>query len=122
MKSHKDLDVWKKSMELVTNIYRLTRGFPQEEQYGLSSQIRRSAISIPSNIAEGAARNSDKEYKHFLYISLGSASELETQLLIAENLGFLNVESNLQHDISAIRKMLTGLISYVNKKKKPGTV
>jgi len=122
MQSHKDLDVWKKSMALVTSIYRMTRGFPQEEQYGLSSQIRRSAVSIPSNIAEGAARNSDKEYKQFLYISLGSASELETQLLIAENLGFVTVGTNLQNEISAIRKMLTGLISYVNKKKKPGTV
>ena len=100
----------------------MTRGFPQEEQYGLSSQIRRSAVSIPSNIAEGAARNSDKEYKQFLYISLGSASELETQLLIAENLGFVTVGTNLQNEISAIRKMLTGLISYVNKKNKPGTV
>jgi len=122
MNSHKDLDVWKKSMELVTNIYRLTRGLPQDEQYGLSSQIRRSAISIPSNIAEGAARNSDKEFKQFLYIALGSASEVETQLLIAENLGFMNIGNKLLDDISAIRKMLTGLISYVNKKKKPGTV
>ena len=117
MQSHKDLDVWKRSMKLVTNIYRLTRDFPQEEQYGLSSQIRRSAISIPSNIAEGAARNSTKEYKQFLYISLGSVSEIETQILIAEKLGFLKAGNSLLEDVSAIRKMLAGLISYVARKK-----
>jgi four helix bundle protein len=120
MKSHKDLDVWKKSMELVTSIYRLTRGFPQEEQYGLSSQIRRSAISIPSNIAEGAARNSDREYKQFLYIALGSASEVETQLIIAEKLGFADSTQILQTNIADIRKMLTGLIAYVSKRKLNG--
>ncbi len=119
MHSHKDLDVWKRSMELVTNIYRLTRDFPHEELYGLSSQIRRSAISIPSNIAEGAARNSSKEYKQFLYISLGSVSEIETQILIAEKLGFLKAEHSLMEDVSAIRKMLTGLISYVSKRQIP---
>lgn len=117
MKSHKDLDVWKKSMEMVANIYRLTRQFPSDEQFGLTSQIRRSAISIPSNIAEGAARNSDKEFKHFLYIALGSASEVETQLLIAEKLGFLESAGFFQSEISDIRKMLTGLISYVTKRK-----
>ncbi|MCJ7524178.1 MAG: four helix bundle protein [Candidatus Aminicenantes bacterium] len=117
MQSHKDLDVWKRSMELVVNIYRLTRDFPHEEQFGLSSQIRRSAISIPSNIAEGAARNSAKEYKQFLYISLGSVSEIETQILIAEKLGFLKTKNSLLEDVSDIRKMLTGLISYVSKKQ-----
>ena len=122
MKSHKDLDVWKKSMEMVANIYRLTRQFPSDEQYGLSSQIRRSAISIPSNIAEGAARNSDKEFKQFLYIAQGSAAEVETQLIIAEKLGFLDSARNFQSDISDIRKMLTGLISYVSKRKTIGKV
>jgi four helix bundle protein len=122
MKSHKDLDVWKKSMEMVANIYRLTRQFPSDEQYGLSSQIRRSAISIPSNIAEGAARNSDKEFKQFLYISLGSAAEVETQLIIAEKLGFLDSADIFQNDISDIRKMLTGLISYVSKRNTMGKV
>jgi len=116
MKSHKDLDVWKKSMEMVAKIYRMTRQFPSDEQYGLSSQIRRSAISIPSNIAEGAARNSDKEFKQFLYIALGSAAEVETQLIIAEKLGFMDSADVFQNDISDIRKMLTGLISYVSKR------
>jgi S23 ribosomal protein. len=117
MKSHKDLDVWKKSMEMVAYIYRLTRQFPSDEQFGLTSQIRRSAVSIPSNIAEGAARNSDKEFKQFLYIALGSASEVETQILLAEKLGFLESAGTFQNDISDIRKMLTGLISYVSKRK-----
>ena len=117
MQSHKDLNVWKKSMEFVQNIYRLTRKFPQEEQYGLSAQMRRSAISIPSNIAEGAARNSKKEFKPFLYISLGSAAEIETQLEIAEGLGYISDGKTLQTNIIEIRKMLMGLISFVVKKK-----
>ena len=120
MKSHKDLDVWKKSMEMVANIYRLTRQFPNEEQFGLTAQIRRSAISIPSNIAEGAGRNSDKEFMQFLYIALGSASEVETQLLIAEKLGFMESVGTFQNEIADIRKMLTGLISYVSKRKTIG--
>ena len=74
MKSHKDLDVWNKAMELTENIYSLSARFPKKEQYGLISQIRRSAISIPSNIAEGAARNSKKEFIQFLYIAMGSLS------------------------------------------------
>jgi four helix bundle protein len=117
LQSHKDLNVWKKSMEFVQNIYRITREFPKEEQYGLSAQMRRSAISIPSNIAEGAARNSKKEFKQFLYISLGSAAEIETQLEIAEGLGYISNGKSLQTNIMEIRKMLMGLISFVAKKK-----
>ena len=74
--NHKDLDVWKESMNLAREVYLLTQTFPKEERYGITSQIRRSAVSIPSNIAEGAARSSDKEYIQFLYISLGSLAEL----------------------------------------------
>jgi len=81
VKTHRDLDVWKNRIELVKKIYILTKDFPKEEIYTLTSQIRRSAISIPSNIAEGAARNSKKEFIQFLYIALGSAAELETQLI-----------------------------------------
>ena len=84
IKTHKDLDVWKKSMDLVEEVYRFTQGFPGSEQYGLINQIRRCAISVPSNIAEGSARNTSKETTQFCYISLGSLAELETQLLIAE--------------------------------------
>ena len=116
MKSHKDLDVWKKSMDLVAEIYRMTRQFPVEEQYGLTSQLRRSAISIPSNIAEGAGRSSDKEFKQFLSIALGSAAEVETQLILAEKLEICHSTSELQSQLANIRKMLAGLSSYLSKK------
>ena len=88
IKTHKDLDVWKLSIQLLKDIYQLTSKFPSEEKFGLVVQIRRAVVSIPSNIPEGAARNSDKDYIRFLYISLGSLSEIETQLIIAEELGF----------------------------------
>ena len=109
MKTHKDLDVWKLSMELVTSIYALTREFPREEIYGLTAQIRRSATSIPSNIAEGAARQGEKEFARFLYIALGSCAELETQLLIARNLGYPVIEDHF-HTIRRIRFMILGLL------------
>ena len=107
-KTHKDLIVWQKAMDFVEEIYKLTGKMPQSELYGLTSQIRRSAVSIPSNIAEGAARNHNKEFTQFLYISLGSVAELETQLLLAEKLQFIPAApiSNL----SEIKKMLLGLI------------
>lgn len=111
MKTHLDLDVWKRSIEFVTLIYRLTGKFPKSEIYGITSQIRRSAISIPSNIAEGAGRTSKKEFSHFLSISLGSLAELETQLIISDNLNYL--DSGLLNDLisklSSIRKMIFGL-------------
>jgi four helix bundle protein len=75
---HKDLDVWKRSMDLVVKVYQITKLFPDTEKYGLTSQMRRAAVSIPSNITEGAARKGDKEFIQFLYISIGSLSELET--------------------------------------------
>jgi four helix bundle protein len=90
MKTHKDLDVWKMSVNLVTDIYKITSKFPKEELYGLTSQIRRSSVSIPSNIAEGAARKSDKEFIQFLHIALGSCMELETQIIISKNLTFVS--------------------------------
>jgi four helix bundle protein len=80
--THKNLKIWQNSIHLVIEVYNLTRAFPKEELYGLSSQMRRAAISVPSNIAEGAARKNKTEYLQFLYISLGSLSELETQLII----------------------------------------
>lgn len=89
MSGHKDLYARKKSMQLVLDVYPLTSSFPREEIYGLTSQIRRAAVSIPSNIAEEVARYSRKEFSHFLYVALGSLAKLETQLLIARDLGYI---------------------------------
>ena len=114
LKGHKDLDVWKKSINLATEIYKVTESFPKEEIYGLISQIRRSVVSISANIAEGAARNSKKEFIQFLYISLGSVAELETELLIAKNIGYLK-NDNIFERIKVIRKMLSGLINSVKR-------
>ena len=112
MKTHKDLEVWKRSIQMVTKIYKETTNFPKEELYGITSQIRRSAISIPSNIAEGAGRNHTKEFIQFLYISMGSLAELETQLIIANNLNFLTNEvfENLNIFLIKIRSQLSGLL------------
>ena len=113
--NHKDLDVWKESMVLAKEVYILTNSFPKEELYGITSQIRRSAVSIPSNIAEGAARSSDKEFIQFLYISLGSLAEMETQLLLALDFNFTK---NLDFfpKIEKIRMKILGLIKYLKNK------
>lgn len=91
--THRDLVAWQETMALVETVYRETATFPKEENYGLTTQIRRCAVSVPSNIAEGAARNSSREYVQFLGISCGSLSELETQLELAKRLGFLKADS-----------------------------
>jgi four helix bundle protein len=112
MRTHKDLEVWKNSIRLVTIIYSVTKSFPKEELYGLSSQMRRSAISIPSNIAEGAARNTNKEFIQFLHIARGSLAELETQLIVSHNLLLLTDEifSGFEKDIKIIGGQLSGLL------------
>ncbi len=115
IKNHKDLEVWKKSMDLVSNIYKITESFPNKELYGLTNQIRRAAVSIPSNIAEGAARNSKKEFIQFLYIALGSLSELETQIIIADRLEYLNNLDILLDDLKFVQKLINGLIYYLKK-------
>lgn len=115
IKNHKDLEVWKKSMDLVSNIYKITESFPNKELYGLTNQIRRAAVSIPSNIAEGAARNSKKEFIQFLYIALGSLSELETQIIIASRLEYLNNLDNSLEDLKFVQKLINGLIYYLKK-------
>ena len=111
MHRYKELKVWQESVGLVTEIYKATQSFPSEERFGLTSQIRRSAVSIPSNISEGAARNSKNEFNQFLGISLGSTAELETQLIIANNLKYLPEEKLLSFSsiIEAIQKMLFNL-------------
>ena len=109
------MKVWQRSIKLVTDIYRTTRDFPKSELYGLTNQIRRSAVSIPSNIAEGSGRKHKKEYLQFLYVSLGSIAELDTQLLIATNLNFLKDE-NIRQELLTIKKMLIGLIHSIERK------
>ena len=89
MKNHKDLDVWKLAMDLVEDIYSMTKQFPKNEVYGLTSQIKRAVVSVPSNIAEGAARKGSKEFVQYLYISMGSLAEVETQILLAQRLKFV---------------------------------
>ena len=110
---HKRLDVWQISVEFVTDIYQLVKVFPKEERYALSDQLRRASVSVPSNIAEGAARQGNKEFIQFLYIALGSCAEVETQLIIAQNLNFCNAKDLLGKN-DRIKRMLLGLI---NKRK-----
>jgi len=103
IQSFKDLDVWKLSFELTRDIYRVTRSFPKDENFGLVSQIRRSAVSIPSNISEGYGRHSSKEFSHFLNIANGLLCELETQILIAGELGYLDKDGLFDSLVQKIR-------------------
>jgi four helix bundle protein len=118
IRAHKNLDVWKESVELVTLIYKTTGTFPATENYGLSAQMRRAGVSIPSNIAEGAARYSKKEFTQFLHIAGGSLSELDTQVEIACRLGYIT--ETMRHDITVkmdgIAAKLAGLVKSVKKK------
>jgi four helix bundle protein len=115
MKDYKELEVWKRGILLVLAIYETAQKFPKDELYALADQIKRAVVSIPSNIAEGASRNTTKEFIQFLYIALGSASELETQIIIAKKLGYIKNEETLLSDITIIRKMLNALISSLRK-------
>lgn len=111
MHNFKNLTVWQKSIDFTTEIYSITKDFPTDEKYGLTSQIRRAAISVPSNIAEGAGRKSNREFKHFLNISLGSIFELETQIIIAHRLNLIegSIIDDIQLRISEIQKMIYSL-------------
>ncbi len=117
-KPHKKLDVWNMAMQLVTDVYRVSTNFPQQEMYGLVNQMRKAAVSIPSNIAEGAGRQTSKEFIQFLHIAQGSLSELDTQLEITNRLGFLSQKdwSELEAMMNRIDKMVSGLIRH---KKSP---
>ena len=119
MNYFKELKVWQKSIELVTQTYIITQSFPKEEIYGLSSQIRRCVVSIPSNIAEGCGRKSEKDFYNFLGISLGSAFEFETHLNISKNLGYISIEefSFLESEIQHVQNMIIKLQSTLNKKQ-----
>ena len=110
IKNHKDLKVWQISVELVTETYLFVKTFPADERYCLGQQMRRAAISVPSNISEGAGRRSNKEFIYFLYISMGSLTELETQFHIAENLGYLFKLEKTYSKILSLKIMINGLI------------
>ena len=119
MKSHTDLIVWQKSIDLVETVYQVTGKFPTEEKFGLISQIRRCAVSIPSNIAEGHGRKSDGEFCQFLRIAYGSSSELETQIILSKRLSFIrdSEHENIMSKLTEIHKMLNTLISKSLKAK-----
>ena len=112
IKNFQDLRIWQKGIEVVKDIYILTKKFPKEELYGLTSQMRRSAVSIPSNIAEGFRRYHNKEYKQFLYIAMGSCAELETQIIIATELGYINDINKIEiiEKLKYICRMINQLI------------
>jgi len=112
LRNYKDLKAWQRSYDLCLEVYRLTKDFPAEERYGLTSQIRRSAVSVPSNIAEGYGRKTTKEYIQFLYIAYGSTCELETQIKLSGDLQYLNEAalSGLQNNIGEVERIVKGLI------------
>ena len=112
MKDFRSLDVWKKSHELVLAIYEASALFPSSELYGLTSQVRRAASSIPANIAEGCGRSTDRDFARFLQIAMGSASELEYHLILARDLGFLDsvLQEELEQSITEVKRMLSGFM------------
>ncbi len=116
--SYRELKVWQVGMELVEKVYKFSSHFPKHELYGLTSQMQRSAISIPSNIAEGQARDSTKEFLHFLSITLGSLAELETQIILAERLSYLETQESTVaiHQIHELAKMLRSLQKSLKKR------
>jgi len=116
MSSFRELKVWQLSMDMVTEIYKVSESFPKQEVYGLTSQIRRCSVSIPSNIAEGSSRHNAKEFIQFLYIANGSLSEFETQIEIALRLGYCKDISKFIDSIKQIRSMLSGLINALKDK------
>ena len=118
MKTHRDLDAWKDSIALVHAVYSITMHFPKHELFGLTSQLRRAAVSVPANIGEGAARHSAKEYIRFLRISQGSLSEVETLILISKNLGYLenSIYSDLQTKVIKSSAQIGGLIKSISIK------
>lgn len=117
MKGHRDLEAWKTAMSFVKAVYIATRSFPKDELYGLTSQLRRAAVSVPSNIAEGYGRKSPREFRRFIGTSIGSVLEAETQLEIAQDLGFIHVQAaaNLLKEAERLVRMLNGLRTWTEK-------
>ena len=119
MASYQDLKVWQKAVSLVVSVYQLTKSFPRDEQYGLISQLRRAAVSIPSNIAEGQGRRSERDFQKFLGTARGSLLEVETQIIIAERLGYVSASAakDRLRETAEIGRMLNGLISAIASAK-----
>jgi four helix bundle protein len=118
IQSFRDLVVWQKGMVLVPEIYRLSKKFPKDELFGLTSQIRRAAVSIPSNVAEGRGKSSKGEFQHFLH-PMGSLAEVETQMIIAQNLGYLKAAETepIMEIIAEVGRLLNGLLTSLKKKE-----
>lgn len=116
-KAHRKLVLWEKAVRLVVSVYEATRCFPAAERFGLAAQMRRAAVSIPSNVAEGAARKGRREYLQFVYTARGSLSELDTQLEIACQLGYLKSDEahGLQAQIDEVSRLLNGVIAYLSR-------
>ena len=119
IRTHKDLKIWSRSVDLVTRIYKVTEGFPKSELFGLTSQIRRAAVSVPSNIAEGSGRRTAKELIYFLHIAIGSMAELETQFIISQNLGYLKAEdfTKIDKELHELLRMTTALANNLRNEK-----
>jgi four helix bundle protein len=119
MNNHKDLEVWRKSVALAKDVYEATGDFPKDEVFGLTSQMKRAAVSIASNIAEGAARKGQQEFVQFLYIAIGSASELDTQIEIAKAIGIGNTDTlnQLQNSTDTVKAMLYGLAKSIKARQ-----
>lgn len=117
VRNYRDLEVWQKGIDLAKDIYQLTYKFPESEKYGLSDQLRRSAVSVPSNIAEGHARRNDKEFSYFIRVVLGSCAELDTQLIIASELDYISRDTadTFSNRTIEIRKMALGLLKRLNQ-------
>ena len=118
MRPHERLEVWERAVDFVVRIYKMTETFPREEKFGLTSQIRRAAVSVPANFAEGAARLSSKEFNYFLSIAQGSVRELATEILIARKLGYLNEQTYRIDDdeLASIGRMILGLARSVKRR------
>jgi len=119
-RGHTRLVAWQSAMQLVSRVYRITLAFPRDERFGLTQQMRRAAVSVPSNIAEGAARGSDRDYLRFLYIARGSLAELETQLLICRQLGYCSDLAGIANETERVFAQLAGLIRKINSQESCG--
>jgi four helix bundle protein len=118
LRNYKELNVWQKAYQFCLEVYRVTQKFPQEERYGITSQIRRAAVSVPSNIAEGYGRKTTVDYIRFLYIAYGSHCELETQILLAGDLGYIDAPTAevLRNGVEEVERMLKALIKSLERK------